>query len=125
MKQKTRKVLSLVLVVVFMTLMLTMNVFAAEDFQTGLTKIANNIKGVATVFIIFCALATAILYMASALNPSLKNKAKDALFGLIIGIIIFALSTQIAGWVVSITGGDINKKVDPNQLNQTIQGPTQ
>ena len=91
--KKLKKVLSVILLVVVMTVIMSVYVFA--DFDSTVTTINENIRGVATVFIAFCALATAILYMSSSVNPKLKGTAKDALIGLIIGVVIFALSDSI------------------------------
>ncbi len=99
MKKGTKKVVSVIFLVVVLTLLMSMCVFA--DFNSTISTLNSKIRGVATVFIAFCALATAIMYMMSSINPKLKDKAKDALIGLIIGIVIFALSDQIGSMVSS------------------------
>lgn len=99
MKMRTRKIFSTIALTVVLTVLMSMCVFA--DFNSVMCGLNGKIRGVATVFIAFCALATAIMYMMSSVNPKLKDKAKDALIGLIIGIVIFALSSQIEGIVNS------------------------
>lgn len=94
---KMKKIFSVILLVAVLTLIMSTCVYA--DFNSTVNGINTKIRAVSTVFIAFCALATAIMYMMSSVNPKLKNNAKEALVGLIIGIVIFALSDKIGEMV--------------------------
>lgn len=98
-----RKLWSVVLLAVVLILAMSTAVFAAtsiEDFITG-TLVAN-LKSIAGAFVVLAAIATAILYMAGSVNPKLKDKGKDALYALIIGVIVLVLSDSIKGWIAGI-----------------------
>lgn len=99
-----KKLWSVVILAVVLTLSISVGVFADDlaGFITG--TLVTNLKTIAGAFVVLAAVATAILYMAGSVNPKLKDKGKDALYALIIGVIVLVLSDNIQGWIKGLAG---------------------
>lgn len=108
---KSKKVWSVVLLAVVLVLAMGTFVFAAEVTGSDSTlssfikdTLTGRLQGIAGAFVVLSAIATAILYMAGAVNPKLKEKGKDALYALIIGVIVLVLAGNIQEWIKSVIG---------------------
>lgn len=97
-----KRVLTIVALVTFLTLLMASGVFAANKVEAFVTDLTKNIRSIAIFFIALAATITAVLYMLGAANPKMKSLSKDALYALIVGVIILVLSGNIADFVSNI-----------------------
>ena len=98
-----KKLWSVVLLSVVLTLAMSIGVFAADELKTFISNtLTPRLQGIAGVFVVLAAIATAILYMAGSVNPKMKDKSKDALYALIIGVIVLVLSGKIQEYLESV-----------------------
>lgn len=111
-----KKVLSFLFLVSVLTLIIAVPVFA-ENINEYIEILTINIRRAAIVFIALAACTTAILYMVGSVNPKVKDKGKDALYALIIGVIILVFSNDIANWIGDITGRHVDK--DSGNITQS------
>lgn len=98
-----RKIIGFISIMVVMTLTMAASGFAT--LETTLEGITGKVKTVGIAIVAFSAVVTAIMYMASAVNPGMKENAKKALVALIIGVVILFLSDQIAGFIKELIPG--------------------
>lgn len=92
-----KKIIGFIMTISVFLMGLGCSVFA--DAASDIEQIATKVKTVGVAIIVFSAVVTAVLYMASSVNPGLKGKAKEALIALIIGCVILALSSQISSYI--------------------------
>ena len=102
-----KKLWSVVLLVVVLALSMSVMVFAADPAKTALQTfiedtLVKRLQAIAGAFVVLAAIATAILYMAGAVNPKHKDNGKNALYALIIGVIVLVLSGNIQAYLKSV-----------------------
>lgn len=115
-----RKILSFLGMTILLSLIAVGMAFAADptsnEFAKKVNEITGNVRLAATVIIALSAVITAIMYMMSSVNPKMKDNAKAALLGLIIGIIVLVLSDDIGKMIAGLVGESLPDAGTPKTL---------
>jgi formate hydrogenlyase subunit 3/multisubunit Na+/H+ antiporter MnhD subunit len=102
-----KKLASIIFLVALFTLIFSTFVFATT-FSDKVDSITENVKIAATALVTLSAVVVAVMYMGSSVNPKLKDQAKAALLGLIIGVVVLVFAKDLANMIASaVSGSDL------------------
>lgn len=108
---KHKRLISIMVMTVFVAISLMSIAFgtdtaAIKALKDKLEKIAGTVRGFGAVVCIVCAVYIGIMFILSSVNPKLRDQAKGALWGILIGVIVLVLADQVAKVIVGLTGAN-------------------
>lgn len=81
---------------------------ALDTVHSSLANLGSNVRSFGGILCVVSAIYVGLMFVLSAINPKLKDNAKNGMWGLLFGVLILLFSDQITYIIAELTGNSGN-----------------
>lgn len=80
---------------------------AVQELHNKVESLGDQIKRFGVGVCVVCAVYIGVMFIASSVNPKLREQAKAGLWGLVFGVLVLVLSDQLANIIAGFTNSNL------------------